>query len=115
MFLDNDILVGFIRGEMPAKAKINELRNRGELLQISVITACELWQGVFLSKNIPTNAKIIQDLLSNFNLVEFNEEDVIQFGQIFAQLQKAGKMIGLITHNISHFERIPLLKIEDWK
>lgn len=86
MFLDNDILVGFIRGEMPAKAK-----------------------------NIPTNAKIVQDLLSNFNLVEFNEDDVIQFGQIFAQLQKAGKMIGLITHNISHFERIPLLKIEDWK
>ena len=131
MIFDSDILIGFIRGEKAAKKKFDALRNKGEKFQITVITACELWQGVFVSKNSSKNAMVLQDLLEHFVILEFTSDDAIQYGQIYGILKKKGKMIGiydimiaatalrlkerLVTHNIQHFSQIPLLKIEDWK
>ncbi|MHA1673999.1 MAG: type II toxin-antitoxin system VapC family toxin [Promethearchaeota archaeon] len=131
MIFDSDILIGFIRGEKAAKKKFDTMRNQGKKFQITVITACELWQGVFVSKNPSKNAMILQDLLEHFVILEFTSDDAIQYGQIYGILKKKGKMIGLydimiaatalrlkerlVTHNIQHFSQIPLLKIEDWK
>ena len=66
-----------------------------------------------------------------FSVLEFDEEDARQAGQIRAQLASKGTPIGpydvliagqakareltLVTHNTSEFQRVPGLKVEDWK
>jgi tRNA(fMet)-specific endonuclease VapC len=66
-----------------------------------------------------------------FSVLEFDEEDPRQAGQIRAQLASKGAPIGpydvliagqarareltLVTHNTSEFQRVPGLRVEDWK
>jgi tRNA(fMet)-specific endonuclease VapC len=66
-----------------------------------------------------------------FLVLEFDEEDARQAGQNRAHLASKGTPIGpydvliagqamareltLITHNTSEFQRVPGLKVEDWK
>ena len=68
---------------------------------------------------------------STLSVPEFDEDDARQAGQIRAQLASKGTPIGpydvliagqampreltLVTHNTSEFERVPGLKLEDWK
>jgi tRNA(fMet)-specific endonuclease VapC len=66
-----------------------------------------------------------------FSVLEFDEEDARQAGQIRAHLASQGTPIGpydvliagqakareltLVTHNTTEFQRVPGLKLEDWK
>lgn len=66
-----------------------------------------------------------------FTVLEFDEEDARQAGQIRAHLASKGTPIGpydvliagqamargltLVTHDTSEFQRVPGLKVEDWK
>jgi tRNA(fMet)-specific endonuclease VapC len=66
-----------------------------------------------------------------FPVLEFDLEDARQAGEIRAHLASKGTPIGpfdvliagqarareltLVTHNTSEFQRVPRLKVEDWK
>lgn len=66
-----------------------------------------------------------------FSVLEFEEEDARQAGQIRAHLASTGTPLGpydvliagqaktreltLVTHNTTEFQRVPGLKLEDWK
>ena len=90
----------------------------------------ELYFGINLSTNIPLKINLIRAFLKKFIIYDFSKEDAEKYGEIQANLTKSGKQIGkmdtliasvvlnqnelLITHNIKHFSKVPLLKIQDW-
>ncbi len=96
---------------------------------VSAVVIHELYYGAFKSQRVEQNLARVDAL--QFSVVEFDEEDARQAGQIRAHLASKGTPIGpydvliagqakareltLVTHNTSEFQRVPGLKVEDWK
>ena len=95
---------------------------------VSAVVIHELYYGAFKSQRVEQNVARVDAL--QFSVLEFDEEDARQAGQIRAQLASKGTPIGpydvliagqamareltLVTHNTSEFQRVPELKVEDW-
>jgi tRNA(fMet)-specific endonuclease VapC len=96
---------------------------------VSAVVIHELYYGAFKSQRVEQNVARVDAL--QFSVLEFDEEDARQAGQISAHLAAKGTPIGpydvliagqarareltLVTHNTSEFQRVPGLKVEDWK
>ena len=96
---------------------------------VSAVVVHELYYGAFKSQRVEQNVARVDAL--QFSVLEFDEEDARQAGQIRAHLASNGTPIGpydvliagqarareltLVTHNTSEFQRVPGLKVEDWK
>ena len=95
----------------------------------SAVVVHELYYGAFRSQRVEQNVARVDAL--QFSVLEFDEEDARQAGQIGAHLTSTGTPIGpydvliagqakareltLVTHNTREFQRVPGLKVEDWK
>jgi tRNA(fMet)-specific endonuclease VapC len=127
--LDTNICIYIIKKkpiEVLNKLKIKSKKD----IYISSITVAELEYGV--SKSIyPEKNKIsLIEFLSIFNILNFDDNDAVEFGTIKAYLAKKGKIIGpmdlliaaqaiskkliLVTNNVKEFERVEKIKIENW-
>jgi tRNA(fMet)-specific endonuclease VapC len=96
---------------------------------VSSVVVHELYYGAFKSQRVEQNVARVDAL--QFSVLEFDEEDARHAGHIRAQLASKGTPIGpydvllagqarareltLVTHNTSEFQRVPGLKVEDWK
>ena len=96
---------------------------------VSAVVIHELYYGAFKSQRVEQNVARVDGL--QFLVLEFDEEDTRQAGQIRAHLASKGTPIGpydvliagqakareltLVTHNTTEFQRVPGLKLEDWK
>jgi tRNA(fMet)-specific endonuclease VapC len=96
---------------------------------VSAVVVHELYYGASKSQRVEQNVARVDAL--QLSVLEFDEEDARQAGQIRAQLASKGTPIGpydvliagqarareltLVTHNTSEFQRVPGLKVEDWK
>lgn len=96
---------------------------------VSAVVIHELYYGAFKSQRVEQNVARVDAL--QFSVLEFDEEDARQAGQIRAHLASKGTPIGpydvliagqakareltLVTHNTSEFGRVPGLTVEDWK
>jgi tRNA(fMet)-specific endonuclease VapC len=96
---------------------------------VSAVVIHELYYGAFKSQRVEQNVARMDAL--QFSVLEFDEEDARQAGHIRAHLASKGTPIGpydvliagqamareltLVTHNTSEFQRVPGLKVEDWK
>jgi tRNA(fMet)-specific endonuclease VapC len=96
---------------------------------LSAVVVHELYYGAFKSQRVEQNVARVDAL--QFSVLEFDEEDARQAGQIRAYLASKGTPIGpfdvliagqakareltLVTHNTTEFQRVPGLKVEDWK
>jgi tRNA(fMet)-specific endonuclease VapC len=96
---------------------------------VSAVVIHELYYGAFKSQRVDQNVARVDAL--QFAVLEFDEEDARQAGQIRAHLASEGAPIGpydvliagqakareltLVTHNATEFQRVPGLKVEDWK
>ncbi len=96
---------------------------------VSAVVIHELYYGAFKSQRMEQNVARVDAL--QFAVLEFDDEDARQAGQIRAHLATKGTPIGpydvliagqakareliLVTHNTSEFQRVPGLKVEDWK
>jgi tRNA(fMet)-specific endonuclease VapC len=96
---------------------------------VSAVVIHELYYGAFKSQRVERNVARVDAL--QFSVLEFDEEDARQAGQIRAHLALKGTPIGpydvliagqamareltLVTHNAREFQRVPGLKVEDWK
>ena len=85
--------------------------------------------GAFKSQRVEKNVARVDGL--QFPVLEFDQEDARQAGEIRAHLASKGTPIGpydlliagqakarkltLVTHNTTEFQRVPSLKVEDWK
>jgi tRNA(fMet)-specific endonuclease VapC len=96
---------------------------------ISAIVIHELYYGAFKSQRVDKNLARVDAL--QFQVLEFDQEDARQAGEVRAHLASKGTPIGpydvliagqakarkltLVTHNTTEFQRVPGLRVEDWK
>ncbi len=96
---------------------------------VSAVVMHELYYAAFKSQRVEQNVARVEGL--QFSVLEFDDEDARQAGQIRAHLASKGTPIGsfdvliagqararglmLVTHNTSEFQRVPGLSVEDWK
>ncbi len=96
---------------------------------ISAVVLHELYYGAFESQRVEKNLARVGAL--QFPVREFDREDARRAGEIRAHLASKGTPIGpydvliagqakarkltLVTHNTTEFQRVPSLKVEDWK
>ena len=97
---------------------------------ISSITVSELQFGVFKSKQIKKNIKRLEEFLSPFEILSYDENASTFYGKIRSSLEKQGTVIGpldmliaahalsenltVITNNEKEFKRVKSLKVENW-
>jgi tRNA(fMet)-specific endonuclease VapC len=96
---------------------------------ISAIVAHELYYGAYRSQRTTSNVALVDSL--QFEVLEFDQEDARQAGEIRALLALRGTPIGpydvliagqakarrltLVTRNTAEFARVQDLRIEDWE
>lgn len=96
---------------------------------ISAVVMHELYYGAFKSQRVEKNVARVDAL--QFPVLELDQDDARQAGEIRAHLASKGTPIGpydvliagqakarkltLVTHNTTEFVRVPGLKVEDWK
>ncbi len=97
---------------------------------ISVITLSELQYGVEKSSNPDKNRNALQEFLFPIEILDFEVNSSVIYGQIREYLERLGTPIGgmdmliaahalslnatLVTNNIKEFQRIPNLIVENW-
>ena len=97
---------------------------------ISSITVSELNYGVAKSKRQKQNAQRLEEFLTPFEILPYDETASKYYGIIRYQLKSEGKVIGpldmliaahalsknliLVTNNEKEFLRIKSLKVENW-
>lgn len=127
--LDTNICIYFMKNKYPnLTRKFLSCSNKD--LFLSSITLYELEYGINKSKWVEKNRLKLYSFLAPLNILPFTVDDAIYAGQIRANLEKQGNIIGpydiqiaaqalsrnlaLVTHNVDEFKRVKELKIEDW-
>lgn len=97
---------------------------------ISSITVSELQYGVFKSKYKNQNLKRLEEFLTPFEILSYDQMAAKHYGEIRSKLEKQGHIIGpldlliaaqaiskgliLVTNSEKEFKRIKTLKVENW-
>lgn len=126
--LDTSICIYVIRNYPPElRERFNQL---AEQLCISSITLAELYYGAEKSARRFENLRAIEHFTARLEVLSFAEKAAAHYGQIRAQLERAGRpagaydmMIGgharsegliLVTNNLREFEPMDSLRVENW-
>lgn len=97
---------------------------------ISAVTYAELVHGVEKSKSVEKNRLALAILLANIEVMSFDSYAAEGYGEVRAELEKAGTPIGpldtmiagharaldctIVTNNTKEFERVGGLRLENW-
>ena len=100
-------------------------------LCISTVTLMELVFGAEKSSNPQRNLAVVEGFAARLDVLKYDWEAAANTGQLRAELAKLGTPIGpydqmiagharslglvLVTNNTREFERVPGLRIEDWR
>ena len=130
MFLIDTNICIYIMNDHPPEV-IQKFREIGVgNICISSITVSVLQYGAYKSKHIKKNIKRLEEFLSPFEILAYDETASNYYGKIRSHLEKQDNVIGpldmliaahalsenltLITNNEKEFKRIRLLKVENW-
>lgn len=125
--LDTNICIYFLKGEFDLDKKIEKAGL--ENCFVSEITIAELKYGVAKSTHISKNQEVLETFQNMFTILPiFTSLDI--YAKEKARLKKKGKVLDdfdlligataiannliLVTRNVSDFERIEEITIEDW-
>lgn len=127
--IDTDTIVFALRGEESVLAKFEE--NKQIPISISMITYAELVFGAIRSQNEQKNMILVNHIRDIYQIEQLSEGVMEVFASIKAKLFESGSRIEdmdlmiaatalyndltLVTNNTKHFEKIPNLKLENWK
>ena len=127
--LDTNICIYIIKKKPANVLKALKTKSKKDIY-ISSITIAELEHGIAKSQFPEKNKIALIEFLSIFNILPFDDNDAVEFGEIKKELEKKGKIIGpmdlllagqakskkliLVTNNTKEFERVEGLKIENW-
>lgn len=127
--IDTNICI-YIMHNRP-KSVIRQFRQLGTgQIGISVITVSELYFGVSNSRRQAENARSLEEFLNPFEIVTYDTHAAKCYGEIRAELQRKGNIIGpmdlliaaqalsrdliLVTNNEKEFNHVPFLEVENW-
>ncbi len=126
--LDTNILIYTIKNR-PKKVR-DAFKKHADYLAMSTVTLGELIYGAEKSTQSVRNLADIEVLAARMDVVPFDSQAAIHFGQVRAELSKSGKLIGpfdlmiagharsrgliLVTNNLREFKRVPGLRVENW-
>lgn len=124
--LDTNVCIDLLRG-----------RSRGRRLpafancRLSAVVAAELWTGAGKAAESEAQRRTVAALVDLFEIVPFDANAAIHYGEIRAHLEAAGTPIGpldlliaaqarslgatLLTANLREFRRVPRLKCQAWE
>lgn len=127
--LDTNVLIALVTRRSDALLRRMEAAEPGTLATSSVV-AHELYFGAYRSQKIEFNLETLRLLFADLALLELDREDARAAGEIRAALMRQGTPIGpydvliagqakargltLVTNNLSEFQRVEGLEIEDW-
>ena len=129
--LDTDT-VGYLINRAPGADHIRRRisgRSPGEI-RLSAITVAEIRYGVAAGDLSEERRDALDEFLDLFQLDDFPVAAAVDYGEIRAVLERAGKMIGpydlliaaharyigatLVTNNEAEFRRVPRLTVRNW-
>lgn len=126
--LDTNIIIYTIKNR-PASVRENFKRHAGQMA-VSTVTLGELIFGAERSSQPERNLADVEGLAARLSVLAFDEQAAAHFGQVRAELYRAGTPIGpydmmiagharaegliLVTNNVREFKRVSGLRIEDW-
>src|SRR5712691_10486925 len=126
--LDANAVIGLLNDAASSLAQRARWEKPADIA-FSAIVAHELFYGAFKSRRAERNVALVDAI--RFAVIEFDMEDTRQAGKIRALLGSKGTPIGpydvmiagqamarnmvLVTGNTDEFERIPGLRLEDWR
>jgi tRNA(fMet)-specific endonuclease VapC len=124
--IDTDWVIDHLHGVTHATQRLKELQPHG--LGLSVVSAAELWEGAYFSRDPKRSQEALEEFLSGVEILGIDEEICKRFGQLRGSMRKGGLRIGdfdlliaatalrynltLLTNNRKHFEGIAGLPIE---
>ena len=127
--VDTNTLIYLLNSKSPQlqrKFTLRDIRQFG----VSSVTVAELIYGARKSKRVEQNTNAVIKLLSSFELLDFTSADAFEYGDIRADLESKGKVIGgndlliaaqarrlgliVVTANTGEFSRVSGLRVEDW-
>lgn len=126
--LDTNICIYVLKNHPP---QLRDVFNRHEdQLCISSITLAELLHGAEKSSNIESNLHNIEGFAARLEVLPFADKAAAHYGQIRAELERQGNIIGpydlmiagharseghaLVTNNEREFTRVSGLQLENW-
>jgi len=127
--LDINIVIYLAKGR-PGAVRERLARHASDDIAISVITLGELRFGAEKSRSREQAMAVIDTLSQRMQVLEMPDSAAAHYGQIRAELQRKGQIIGnndlwlaaharaegliLVTNNEREFVRVPELVVENW-
>ena len=128
MMLDTNICIYLMNSK--DEKLLTKFKEHQDDLKISSITLGELQYGVYHSSRVEQNAIALLNFLALIEVVNFDDNAALEYGNVRAYIKSIGKPIGpldmliaghalslgetLVTNNVKEFIRVPNLKIENW-
>lgn len=128
--LDTNVVIRYLNGRSPRVIQRWNQTTPANLFLCSIVKS-ELFHGAYKSTYVLENLRTLGELFPTLASVGFTDECAPIYGQLIAQLEKSGRVIGpldlqiaaialannltLITANTSEFGRIPGLRLENWE
>ncbi|NMC04593.1 MAG: type II toxin-antitoxin system VapC family toxin [Candidatus Lokiarchaeota archaeon] len=135
VFIDSDLVIKCLqKQDKPENKKAREImdylyENKDEI-KLTAYNYAELLRGVYLSAMVSENMQAIENIIHRFRIIFSDEKSIKAYAQISATLKLKGEDIGdideliasivvanndvLYTRNLSHFNRVPGMKVVDW-
>ena len=126
--LDTNIVIYVIK-RRPVELLEVFNRHAGQMC-ISSITLAELLHGVEKSSTPDRNLLKVEDFLSRLEVLQYGTKAASHYGEIRADLEREGTLIGvndlhiagharsegltLVSNNIPEFERVEALRLVNW-
>ncbi|MES2663270.1 MAG: tRNA(fMet)-specific endonuclease VapC [Pseudomonadota bacterium] len=126
--LDTNIAIYVIKRRPIEVLKVFN-QNAGQL-SISSITLAELVHGAEKSAQTAHNLHQVENFCSRLEILDYSQKAAAHYGDIRANLEKKGTIIGvndlhiagharsegliLVTNNMREFERVEALRTENW-
>jgi tRNA(fMet)-specific endonuclease VapC len=125
--VDTNICSEYVKGNRDVWSKFMQYSGG---LAISVISAGELWTWVSRTSSSSRSRKAISEFIDLMDVVDIDLAIALKFGTLRGEMLDKGlplpdmdaliaatalqANLTLVTHNVTDFQSIPNLRIEDW-
>lgn len=129
VLLDTDIVSFFLRGHPQVVAQVQSYLSHFDALSFSILTHYEILSGL-MHRDAQRQMSVFLAFAKECEILPLTERSVTISSELYGSLRRLGTPVddidlliagvalaeglALVTHNSSHFERIPTLEVIDW-